>query len=253
MLNRMKGFNKETAKLVVKALANFHATSLALKLTFPEVFKNKIKPHFNPFVLIDEEYKKMLSAWVNSCNENPETKKLIPRILSRLEMKDSDYKPREPFVTLSHSDLWINNIMIKSVNGTPRHVKFVDFQFPQYKSPVADLIFLLFSSVSTEVLAENFDYLLKYFYFHFTEVLAKLNCEIPSLSWEFFLEEIRIEAEEAEIFHIGFMTMIVFASKEVAKSVTELNEANGIAGTISQFQKEKIRFFAKEFAKRNWI
>lgn len=252
MLDRMTGFDLQTAKLVIKELAGFHATSLALKLKHPDIFNINIQPHFNPFVLLAEEHKKMVHAWINTLKENPETLELVPRILPLLERR-LYFKPREPFATLGHGDLWINNIMVKQLNGQARNIKLLDFQFPEYRSPVADLIFLLFCSVSTEVLAESLDYLLEFFYLHFVDMLCRLNCEIPSLTWEFFIEDIRTEARKAEIFHIAFMTMVIFASKDAVKNVSEFDEQEGIFGKLSMLQKEKVWMFVKTFAKMGWI
>lgn len=252
MLDRLRGFNLPTAKVVVKKLAIFHATSLALKLTQPAAFKIKIRAFFNPFKLLDSEWKKMFDSWETTLKENPETEMLLPRIMPKLK-KQASYKPREPFVTLAHTDLWINNIMVKDVDGEIENVKFVDFQFPDYKSPVADLIFFLFSSVSTDVLSEYLDDLLEYYYIHFIEMLSQLNCELSFLTWDFFLDEIKIEAQVFEIYHLAFMTMVIFASRKEVKEVNDFEEQNGIFGKVSNFQKEKICFFTKQFADRQWI
>lgn len=252
MFDRLTGFDFETAKFIVKELANFHATSLSLKLSHPDIFKKKFTAYFNDFVLPEEERKKMVHAWRNTLEENPVTARLCSRILSSLE-NPSTYKPREPLATFVHSDLWVNNIMVKNINGRTKNVKFLDFQFQTYRSPAADLIFFLLSSVPTDILQDNLDYFLEYYYRNFTEMLCQMKCEIPSLTLDLFLEEVRIEAQQAQLYHIGYMTMVLYASKDAVKDVTEFNDKVGIFGQLSTLQKEKIWFFAKEFAKRNWI
>lgn len=252
MLDRITGFDLETAKFIVRELANLHATSLALKLTQPNIFSQKIKPFLHNFVLPDDEFHKMINTWRKSLENNPETKQLAPRMQRVLERRP-EFLPREPFATLSHSDLWLNNIMVKITNGNTENVKFLDFQFLNYKSPAADLLFMLLTSLSNKNIEENFDYLLEYFYKSFSEMLLKLNCEVPKLSMETFLEEVRTEATTAEIFHVAFMTLVVFASGNAVKDVTEYEENAGILGEISLLVKERIWFLTEEFAKRNWI
>lgn len=252
MLDRMKGVDLETAKCVVAELAGFHATSLALKRTNPEIFNKKVRPHMKGFVLRQKEVEKTLGAWETTLRENPVTAKLCPKIMKVL-LKGSKGKPREPLATLCHTDLWMNNVMFKINDGVTESIKFLDFQFIDYRSPACDLIFFLFSSVSAEVLENDFSYLFEYYFDNFMEILSKLNCDMVSLTFESFMEEVKTEAVEEEIYHIAFMTMVIYAAKETAKEITEFDEKEGFYGNLSNFQKEKIWFLASQFEKMNWI
>ncbi|CAG9831175.1 unnamed protein product [Diabrotica balteata] len=85
--------------------------------------------------------------------------RLSKRTLKRILLCDEF---REPFATITHRDLWVNNIMVKQVENTTKEVKIVDFQLYSYDSPAADIFFFVFSSVNFDVLRNHVDDLFKY-------------------------------------------------------------------------------------------
>lgn len=248
----MVGFDLEQSKFIIKVLAEFHGTSYSLKQKNPRIFNKNVKAYINSFHLPEREQKTTINAWRTTLEESVETASFAQKILDKLE-KHSDYQPREPFATLSHYDLWVNNVMVKSSNGKTQNVKFVDFQFIDYRSLVSDLIHFVFTSISTHILQNHLDELFEHFYYEFTKTVLKFNCKTPFPTLNSFFQEIADEANHAELFHIAYMTMVIFAPKENVKEVTEFKEKDGIFGEVSTFQKEKIKFLALEFVKRNWI
>src|SRR5699024_335540 len=55
------------------------------------------------------------------------------------------------FVSLTHQDLWTNNIMVKIVDHKIIDVKFIDYQIYEYSNVTKDVFFFLFSSVQLPV------------------------------------------------------------------------------------------------------
>lgn len=251
MVDRLKGFDLVTTKLVIRELVEFHATSLSLKLQQPEVFATNVKRHLAGFTLHPVEYTKILKFWETVLNEDDETAKVASKILDILQ-KGPNKKPREPFATITHNDLWINNIMIKCHGAERTAVKIIDFQICDYRSPVADLIFFLFTSVPISILEKHLDNLIKYYYEHFIYALNRQGCNC-SFSLKYLLEEIRTETKNAEFFHLAFMVFIVFADQNLVKEVGEIDGEKGIVGSINNVQKQWMLFYVKEFLKRGWL
>ncbi|KAJ9590258.1 hypothetical protein L9F63_016621 [Diploptera punctata] len=77
---------------------------------------------------------------------------------------------------LNHGDLWLNNVMFKYNEDTQevQDVRLVDYQLSYYSSPVIDLLYLLISSASPDVL-ENLDVLLTEYYITLCGTLSKLG------------------------------------------------------------------------------
>lgn len=253
MMDRIISFDFDISKIIIQELASVHATSLAIKLTEPNVFFKHVRPFNKGFRFPDQDFERALEAWEITLKEDPETCILAPRILAVIKKRGENISIREPLATLAFCDLWLNNIMVKRLNEQTHSIKFIDFQFPEYKSPVADLLYFLFTSVKTEVLDKQLDFLLEYYYKRLTEGLSQFNCEIPSFTFEDYLEEIRTEANQATVYQISFAILAIFASKENAKEGNEFDEKPAILGKIRTLQKEKICFLAKEFTKRNWV
>uniref|UniRef100_V5G064 CHK kinase-like domain-containing protein n=1 Tax=Anoplophora glabripennis TaxID=217634 RepID=V5G064_ANOGL len=121
-VDRHVGFDLETAQLILKDLAAFHAIPLALKLKKPEVFDEKIRPYLAPFPFepkpIKEEIK---SVFLEMLQDSYKCIPWIPKVKNIFEnvRAAGDAPPKEPFATVTHGDMWFNNTMNKiSEQGT---------------------------------------------------------------------------------------------------------------------------------------
>ncbi|CAH1179018.1 unnamed protein product [Phaedon cochleariae] len=269
-MDRHEGFDFDGAKTVLKDLAHFHAVSVAMKLLEPELFQEKIqkicdlkfsppteKPEGKPDgPVLPTPAKEALVAVLE------EDEKCVPAIPSFLQMLEKqknmnfeekfNMKQREPFATMTHSDLWMNNTMQKlDHKNRPIKNKFVDFQGMSYASPATDLLFLLFTSVQISALKTRFNYLLKYYHDNFTKVLRELGCDLTPFSYENFLEEVKAEIP-ASIDHASFfLLVIVFGKKGVAADPTQADKL--VMEDFDPRAREIFRFIVHEAYKRGWM
>lgn len=260
--DRFNGFDLKTSKLVIAHLATLHATPIAFKLEEPDIFEKKIRPLLRrgiEYIAPDE----MLDDLIKHINiQAAKDIKCLP-LLERVElgirrMKDLYYysKFREPFATILHSDFWLNNMLIKYKDDIPDSVKFVDFQLYDYGSPLRDLVFFLYSSVKLEVLEENVDELLKFYYDELTQALLRLKCKINDLTFQLIMEEIKQVAFDVEFSHIMFMLTPIFTLKGEAVQLQEWSP-NSLApddeSKLHENYQKILHFTILDFAKRQWI
>lgn len=84
---------------------------------------------------------------------------------------------KEPWVTITHGDMWVNNILFHKDDQTGQvdDVKFVDFQIFLCNSPLKDLMHFLGGSVEDNTLINHFDDLVNDYYNKFTNTLELLG------------------------------------------------------------------------------
>lgn len=253
-MNRLIGCNLENAKFILKDLAQFHAVPLALKLQKPDEFEKKVKVYmacFHPeppkfdYTPVQKKISKIL--------RNREfCVPLLPKIEKSVNhMFDLSKTFREPFATIVHRDMWVNNFMVALDGEKVVKNKFVDFQAYSYNSPVRDLLFFLFTSVQFEVIKENLDKLLKFYHEQFTQTLTDLDCCTLEFSYEKFMEEIKYFGRH-EIGHILYMLLFVVCAK---KGITGNGADPGLVNkeNILPEAKERAWWILQEFENRKWM
>ncbi|KAJ8951352.1 hypothetical protein NQ318_009288 [Aromia moschata] len=262
-VDRHVGFDLDTGELILKDLAAFHAVPLALKLKKPEVFDEKVRPYLTKFTPPDppangENGQTMDSIVIEMLQESD---KCIPhvskvRALLKRTKEIRMIPPNEPFATVVHGDMWVNNTMVKFVNGKPVKNKLVDFQVCDYGSPATDLFFFLFSSIRLRVLQDHFDDLVKFYHNHFISHLDKLGCDIAPFNYHNFLEEMRF-ATENELQHSLIMTLFIVFGKKGGPS-QEFNheeplDLEKMKREMTLEAKEKIRFMVQVCGKKGFL
>lgn len=236
-------------------MAKLHAVPIALKLLRPQIFENNVKKYFTCFNPTVERFKHPSKTIIEILEDDEECKPLIPKIIVAAEYRMERIKYREPFASLAHADLWVNNFMVKFENGKVVKIKFVDFQEYSYESPTRDLLFYLFTSVQLDVLKEHLDYLLEFYNDQFLKTLKDLSCPTEDFSFGKFMDEIEYNGIY-EIFHILYMIFVVFLRRgETVKDVhgekiptTCIPKEN-----VSLEARERICWIMKEFDKRKWL
>lgn len=246
-------FDFDTSLFIVKELAKFHATTLALKVKEPNVFQSKIKKYSGGFIYSHDNVPIIINAFTEILRSNEELVPLIPRVINTLNLKLTKPKINEPYATLIHNDFWVNNVMIKLDNNKPSAIKMVDFAVYDYGSPYHDLLFFLFSSVQPNVLTRHFNEFLQVYYNNFSNRLKQLECDSLVQSFEEMKEEIDKEAK-SEFFHIAFMVFPIFADKSSVPDISKIDKKQLLLGKgVNSLQKERAWLYTKEFAKRNWL
>lgn len=236
-------------------MAQFHAVPIALKLQQPETFEKKVKKYLACFHPLPPEF---------VC---PEAEQTILDILSECEYClptipkfkkwykhafDITTEFTEPFATVVHRDMWINNFMVKLDGDLIAKNKFVDFQLYSYDAPVKDLLFFLFTSVQVDVLKTNLDYLLKHYHKHFLHTLMELNCPITDFSYDKFMEQIKLYGG-FEVGHIIYMLLFVVCAKKEMLPDLDTDPGYIPKEKLLPEAKERSRWILQEFEKRKWM
>lgn len=249
-LDRHVGCNMNATKYILTDLAKFHAIPLALKLLKPATFDKKVKKYMSCFNL-EEKQGPPSNVIIEILEENPACQPLINKMEKSAKLLTDERTFREPFATLSHKDMWINNFMVKLENGKVIKNKFVDFQAYTYDSPVRDLLFFLFTSVEITILKENLDYFLKFYHDQFIATLIELNCPTLDFSFEKFMDEIHYYGV-FEIFHLMFMLVLVVHGKK-GEAPSGDGPPHILLSAIPQKVKETVWWIVQEFEKRDWL
>lgn len=190
---RRKGFDDQHVRFIVKKLAQFHATAIALKIKKPAVFYEKVIPFLNTVdlaaALPEEGLRNMKSMIKDYVCEIPEIAKLSDRVEKQVDFCIVEYGKdsyeESIFHSICHNDFWVNNLMIKhDESGSPESVKIFDFQLTRFAPVSLDLIFFLFTSVEMDLLPGCFDEFLRIYYDEFMRVIKLHSCPVVEYSYE---------------------------------------------------------------------
>lgn len=261
-MDRHTGCDFETAKMVIRELAHLHAVPIALKLKNPELFEEKIKKNTAPFYPPPPEVDKSEpNATLEAIlREDKDCSNLIPTVReSAKHANRRDIELREPFVSISHHDLWVNNFMVKKTEeGKLDSIKFVDFQCCSYDSPLRDLLFFLFTSVQQDVLEKELDTFLEDYYEDFINCLKSFDCPTEAFAEHKFMEELLISAL-LELHRILFMYTFIVTSKSAEKAASETDQGGSVVPPLPTQDevplkvKERVWWTLKKFDRRTWI
>ncbi|XP_056635280.1 uncharacterized protein LOC130444239 [Diorhabda sublineata] len=256
-LDRYIGYNLEEAKLTLKELAALHAVPLGIKIQKPELFQKDIRPHLDEKMTPHHQLNDTILFISEILFESDKCAAAVTKVQKIWKDRSLVYKPREPFATLSHSDLWVNNIMIKHDKEKPLHIKFVDFQVYNYKSPVMDLLNFLFTSVRNEVLEENIDDLIRFYHKELIENLKQLECNTEDYRFSEFQKELQEDASKALCWALHFIPLVVFGPKGKGGKARDDLSSNSIRDEMRKatpyLAKEKMQLIVEYCERKNWI
>lgn len=258
--NRFEGFDLETAEVIIKAIARFHSVALSLKLKKPDVFRKCVSCNtkkMKGFDDISEEQRQQGEDIILDIVKKYEN--FIPyvdRIRKYYRRGEETFREgpdaREPFATIGHSDLWVNNMLLNKKEGETG-VKFVDFQLVDYGSPARDFIFFLYSSVQNAVTTEHFDKLLHLYYDTFIKTLELFKCDVKPFSYEAFKNELQLEAKLSQLYHCVYMAMPILTLKGAVKPIEELTTEDLYNSQLSDKFEPKIVHIISSFIKNGWL
>lgn len=198
LASRSRGLDLAHARLVVRKLAEFHASSVGLYEQNPAAMDN-----YRTFRMLEGPASKNIESFLTQgC-------KLLADQLETLEETYSKYAPklralsetvfqrlvelvkRERKVrVLTHADSWVNNMMFQYSDGVVRDVALVDFQISAFNSPSVDLQYFLHTSLTEDVYAHHVTDLLKEYHDHLSEVMNDIGVSADKqVSFEELMED----------------------------------------------------------------
>lgn len=237
-------------------MAMFHAIPLALKIKKPQIFEKEFRSLCVDAQNVEEppvEGPTMNTVLMEILYQNDKCLPYAVKLAGKMQKMQFHIaeEVNEPWGTISHNDLWVNNIMVEYKDGKPVGNKFVDFQNYRYDSPMKDLFFFMWTSIKQSVLEESYDELVKLYHDNFVKALDRLGCDIKPFLFEPFISEMN-EIAKNEILHVLPFMMIVFAKKcDDSNGPMPKFEDNLVSLTVPC--KEKIWYTVMESGRRRWI
>ncbi|KAG5869586.1 hypothetical protein JTB14_008179 [Gonioctena quinquepunctata] len=250
-VERLEGFDLDTAKLILKDLAQFHGVPLALKMKEPKVFADKIKRNCVGILPGEDDDNTILKEVMIAILKQKGD--CCPKAIELISRKKTKSPSIEPFATMIHNDLWVNNTMQKFFNVKAVANKMVDFQLYGYGSPATDLFFFLWTSIPQNILETNLDNLLQYYHECFVHVLEQHGCDATPFTYEWLMAEMKLAAENEYPHSFFFNILVLFAKKGVAPDFENVPTVEKIVGDIALEAKDKVWFMTKECEKRGWF
>uniref|UniRef100_A0A8W7PNE3 CHK kinase-like domain-containing protein n=1 Tax=Anopheles coluzzii TaxID=1518534 RepID=A0A8W7PNE3_ANOCL len=209
---KVKQLDLEESKVVFAKVARWHAASMHLVDTLPEM-KNLNKGVYNLF----EENHQFLQMW-QSCiamlagivKEMPGLEQYSERIAS---IKESifkrasaiyNYDPSSYVHVLNHGDCHFKNMMFKRTEGKLDDIMLLDFQLSLWGTPAVDLIYAMYNSVSIDTREEHRDELISFYHEELTACLTKFGYlrKLPTL--------LEIHLEMLKCGHLEFLLAATF-------------------------------------------
>ncbi|KAJ3646100.1 hypothetical protein Zmor_023707 [Zophobas morio] len=172
-------------KTLLKAYAEWHAFSLALRWKNPENCQELVKNYVNMwsyhihqveiepvFFQYHEEVRKFWEKDEKDIASLKFSKDTINYILHKLIAEDPEYH------VISHCDGWTNNFMfrLEQKSQKPVEASIIDWQLSGLSSPVLDLSYFIYTCVDTQEHADVKE-LLKIYYASLSSSLYQLKCD----------------------------------------------------------------------------
>ncbi|XP_034175077.1 uncharacterized protein LOC117601872 [Osmia lignaria lignaria] len=204
MTDKLKPFDYEHCKVLMKTLARFHAKSLI----FEQLYQKSLHDEFfhcmqeTLWPLKDGRAKSMFDAAVKGIDSmidlipelNEEQRKTFRTKLTDLCVNHADkllpsIKHKN---VLCHGDLWANNILFKyDVDEKPVECCLIDFQLARYNPPAHDILCFLQFTTTRELREKHSDKLFKIYHDSMAEALEEAGLNISTVfPWDEFIESI---------------------------------------------------------------
>ncbi|KAG8362543.1 uncharacterized LOC105268868 [Fopius arisanus] len=253
--DKRRGCDLVHAKLIIKAMARFHALGMATKEKDPEFFgvlkkRSKCLDGKN-----GDQWGKMVQKQLQEIADDPEIGKFWEACVKTVESTDASVwtdPPEEPWSTIIHSDCWANNILFHKPDGSdePDDIKFVDYQNYLFLSPARELTFFLGSGLDADTVPHAHE-LIDYYYDEVIRRLKALNCKVEMYSPESFREMVRRDGR-VEFTHCLFMARLMNLDVD-ANDPESYAVENLFTRPNGKTYKERLRHVVKFFQGRGWL
>lgn len=249
MANRHTGLDLEHCEMTVRALARFHAASVALHNSDPvcmdmyseglfkdtEEGRERMHKHFSINLKI---LASGIEKWPGFEHCADKIRKMIPTAIDQMI---KFLKPKKDSLNvLNHGDCWVNNIMFhySQETGKVDDIRLVDFQLARFSSPVLDLQYFLCTSTNEEVRFRQRDHLLSEYHAEFRDTLEILDLDPDQYTLEQLKEEFE-EKEEYGLLVICFTLWAMLASSSHVPDFSQMTEEELIGNEIAWQPVEK--------------
>jgi thiamine kinase-like enzyme len=236
MANRNTGLDLEHCEMTVRALARFHAASVALHKSDPAcmdmysegIFRDTQEGRKRMDTHISYNMKSLASQiekWPGYEHYANKIRKIIPTAVDQMIKLT---KPKKDSLNvLNHGYCWVNNIMFHYCpkSGKVDDIRLVDFQLARFSCPALDLQYFLCTSTNDEVRFQQRDHILSEYHAELRDTLGALDLD-PD---QFTLEQLKEKFEEMEVFGLLIVCTILWAmlaSSSEAPDFSELKETD---------------------------
>lgn len=250
------GFEVGHANKVMLLLARYHALGIAIKQKNPSFFRkvmNQARVASQNISLIFKGFYGILNNVKEVTSYSKHLTVMESSFANFTSGKAYTDLPEEPWATVTHGDLWVNNILFhKDEQGEIDDVKFVDFQIYMYNSPLRDVVFFICTSLNNDVLIHNHDELLNVYYESFVDTLERMNCNMEPFSRSAFDKELKKQAINEFPFAALVCKFSLFdvrdQENDEGKLVTNIYDCKA-----SQVYKKKLLSILNVYEKKKWL
>ncbi|XP_032662551.1 uncharacterized protein LOC116840205 [Odontomachus brunneus] len=220
--------------LTLKILAKFHASSLALKINDPQRFDEIVTPLKEMIYTKDNKtfmenlIPQALQWTINNIGYiKPQTQALqtMKNVIFNCKfdiynnLKQLFSEPKQKYSTMCHTDVWINNLLyLYDDNDKPIDVKLIDYQNVRYTSAALDLLNYIYSSVSSSLIENSYESLIKIYHSTLLKELRQLHVSevvLAELGEEWLEEGLKMYAFFALITGCWVLHMVLACDEEI--------------------------------------
>ncbi|KAL7286198.1 hypothetical protein TKK_0019532 [Trichogramma kaykai] len=256
--DRNKGMDFAHAKMAISKLAEYHALGLAFRMKKPDLFEEaRTMTDTIPFDFtsgttagFDDHILKII------CNDS----RMAPyrdRIKKNLDKSKNfgyyNLKAVEPWVTITHGDVWGNNMMFKEDDDkNPIDIKFVDFQIAFACSPMKDIPYFLCTSLRIDTFIDHLDDLLDVYHNQLIDSLTRLRCDTSPFLREQFDEQLQHDASDQ---FSRCMLTLKFITMNTAENDIDLNDLKGsvVESKANDVFVERLWQAIRVFVEKDWM
>lgn len=243
LAERQLGLNEDHCKVVLNKMAKFHASSMVALRKMPSIRERFKDGFFNKDAfesdIFQAFFRKNFKRGAEIVTEMPGYEHFAPKLMNIFDnfctkAQESIAFKENNLVVLNHGDLWSNNIMFKDdkETGTPVDAIFVDYQMCYVNSLALDLNYFFVTSSQPYVLSRKKEFVEKFYYPAFEEVLKNVDFDsIPTLN------EIFQEMEKRELFAL----FNLFGELPIMSLAKEDSITNNYAEFVDEEKASKAR------------
>ncbi|CAB3219732.1 unnamed protein product [Arctia plantaginis] len=248
--DRLKSIDWPYAKAAISQLAKFHALSFAYGESNPDEFNrvlDELKTQMNHESLATfvENAKSVALQKVKS-----ERKNLLKEYLKDFEAKIKKVNEPSSHNAITHGVFRPSNLMHKTKEDGSMEVIIVDMQTLQGASPVADLLYFIFTGSDKEFRAEYYDKLIDHYYSELEAAMKRLHMDPEKIYSRAVFDQEFKEKLPLGLTIAVFALPVVTVSPDKAPKVDEDMELSAFsAETASDLYVERLNGVVDDFVK----